>query len=117
MNEDKLKKRVNELIEKVDFKKADFIHMHSFFCGGDTKEDIYTVRFGNDELVLTRSRNIWRDPYAYVKKFNGKDYWRAWPNELRVPVAVVDELDTIMEERAKWKDDSLLRGLARLAKA
>lgn len=117
MNEKELKNRVNELIEKVDFKKADFIHMHSFYCGGDNKEDIYTVCFGNDELVVTRSRNMWREPYAYIKKFNGKDYWRAWPNELRIPVAVVDELDRIMEERAKWKDDSLLRGLARLGKA
>lgn len=117
MNEKELKNRVNELIEKVDFKKADFIHMHSFYCGGDNKEDIYTVCFGNDELVVTRSRNMWREPYAYIKKFNGKDYWRAWPNEVRIPVAVVDELDRIMEERAKWKDDSLLRGLARLGKA
>lgn len=114
MNEQELKKRANELIEKVNFKKADFIHKHTVYRGGDDEEDVYTIRFGEDELVLARSRNMWRDPYAYIKKFNGKNYWRGWPNELRVSVAVVDKLDRIIKARSKWKENDLLKGLERL---
>lgn len=122
-NNEELKARVSELVQAVDFKKADYVHMYSVSRVGDVShvgdnsEKVYTVRFGQDELVLCRRMNPWRDDYAYVKGFNGKNHDLGYGDELRVPLDVVDELDRIVDERAKWKDDSLLRGLARLAKA
>lgn len=115
--DEELKARVFELVQNVDFKKADYVHSYSVCHIGDDSEKVYTVRFGQDELVLSRSMNPWRDDYAYIKAFNGKSHERGFREELRVPLDVVDELDRIVDERAKWKDDSLLRGLARLAKA
>lgn len=116
-NSEELKARVSGLVQAVDFKKADYVHMYSVSRVGDNSEKVYTVRFGQDELVLCRRMNPWRDDYAYVKGFNGKSHDLGYGDELCVPVDVVDELDRIVEERAKWKDDDLLRGLARLAKA
>lgn len=116
-NNEEMKARVSELVQGVDFKKADYVHMYSVSHVCDESEKVYTVRFGQDELVLCRRMNPWRDDYAYVKGFNGKSHVRVFGDELRVPVEVVDELDRIVDERAKWKDDNLLRGLARLAKA
>lgn len=44
--DEELKARVYELVQNVDFKKADYVHSYSVCHVGDDSEKVYTVRFG-----------------------------------------------------------------------